>query len=200
VEGSTWAPYYDVSRDEPRETLLLALERFDAESGGGERVAVDLGCGTGRDTAELLRRGWHVFAIDSEAEAIERLRARDDVEPTAFERLETEVVRFERATWPDADLVNASYALPFCFPAEFALLWSRIVGSLRPRGRFAGQLFGDRDGWAESPELTFHTRAAVEELLRPLEVERLDEVEEDGTTAIGAPKHWHVFQIVARKT
>jgi hypothetical protein len=25
------------------------------------------------------------------------------------------------------------------------------------------------------------------------------EVEEDGHTAIGAPKHWHVFRLIARR-
>ena len=69
-----WTRYYDATRDEPRETLLLALEKFDAESSTG--LAVDLGCGTGRDTAELLRRGWSVLAIDSGEEGIARLKRR----------------------------------------------------------------------------------------------------------------------------
>jgi len=65
-----WSRYYDAVSDDPRETLLDALDRFDAPG-----VAADLGCGTGRDTVELLRRGWQVVAIDSEEEAIRRLRA-----------------------------------------------------------------------------------------------------------------------------
>ena len=66
-----WARYYDASGDDPRKTLLAAVERFAAPG-----LAVDLGCGTGRDTVELLRRGWHVVAIDSEEEAISRLHAK----------------------------------------------------------------------------------------------------------------------------
>jgi hypothetical protein len=30
--------------------------------------------------------------------------------------------------------------------------------------------------------------------------ERLEEIEEDGQTALGAPKRWHLFHVVARKT
>jgi hypothetical protein len=30
-------------------------------------------------------------------------------------------------------------------------------------------------------------------------LERFDEIEENGKTALGEPKHWHVFHIVARK-
>jgi len=68
-----WTRYYDAAGVDPRPTVLAALERFDRESPGA-RFAVDLGCGTGRDTLELLRRGWRVLAIDSQAEAIERAK------------------------------------------------------------------------------------------------------------------------------
>jgi hypothetical protein len=114
-------------------------------------------------------------------------------------------VRIEDAAWPQAHLVNASFSLPFCPPAAFPSVWARIQGSLVDGGRFCGQLFGDRDGWARggaSPvkgELTFHTRRGVEALVRRFDVERLDEIEEDGQTAVGDPKHWHVFHLVVRK-
>lgn len=193
-----WSQYYDAAGDDPRDTLLDALRRFDGER-TAPGLAVDLGCGTGRDTAELLRRGWTVLAIDGEPEAIARLRRRTDVPADAAQRLQTETVDFDQADWPPADLVNASFSLPFCPPHAFPPLWDRIVRSLRPEGRFSGHLFGDRDGWADEPEMTFLTRAEVEALLAPLAVERLDEVEEDGTTARGAEKHWHLYHVVARK-
>ncbi len=41
--------------------------------------------------------------------------------------------------------------------------------------------------------------ALVIELLRGLEVEHFEEVEEDGETAVGDPKHWHLFHVVARQ-
>src|SRR6266480_3626651 len=64
--STTWTRYYDAAGEQPRETLLFALDRFDAEAGAevGGLFAVDLGCGTGRDSIELLRRGWRVLAID----------------------------------------------------------------------------------------------------------------------------------------
>ena len=194
-----WNEYYDVAaKGAPRGTLILALDLFDAEPApAGGRLAVDLGCGEGRDTVELLRRGWQVLAIDSEAPAIERLLARPGLADD--DRLTTMVSRFEEAEWQSAALVNASYALPFCPPGAFPAVWERIVSSLRPGGRFCGQLFGERDEWSSEPGLSFQRRAEVESLLGPFEVERLDEVEEDGSTAVGDPKHWHLFHIVARK-
>ena len=189
-----WSRYYDARANAVRETLLDALARFDAPG-----VAVDLGCGAGGDTAELLRRGWRVTAVDAEAEAIERLRAREDLGEGGLDRLDTQVARFDEAILPPADLVNASWSLPFCAPEAFAAIWARISESLVPGGRFCGQLFGDRDGWRANPGLTFLSRDAVDSLLAGFEAELLDEVEEDGTTALGEPKHWHVFHVVARK-
>ena len=197
-----WSRYYDATKGgAPRETLLLALDLFEREgrAAGAERLAVDLGCGEGRDTLELLRRGWRVLALDAEREAIERLRARPELDSDAAARLETRTISFEEADWGRADLVNSSFALPFCPPDHFPALWEQIASSLRRGGRFSGQLFGERDGWAREPALSFQRRAEVEEMLRAFQLERFDEIEEDGKTAIGEPKHWHVFHIVARK-
>lgn len=196
-----WERYYDaVEGLPPRDTLLLALERLEADTlpEEGVRLAVDLGCGEGRDTLELLRRGWRVLAIDAEIAGIERLRARLAGQPE-IERLETLVERFETARWPAAALVNSSFALPFCPPERFEEVWGRIAASLPTGGRFSGQLFGVRDGWASDPELTFVARSQVEELLQGFTPERLDEVEQDGMTATGRPKHWHLFHVVARR-
>ena len=191
--GETWKPwrrYFRLAGTDPRPTLIDAAERFEAPG-----FAVDLGAGTGRDTAELLRRGWRVLAIDREFEAIGRLR---DLVGTDPDRLHTRVYRFEEADWPVCDLLNASFALPFCSPAEFPRLWGRIVESIVPGGRFSGQLFGDRDEWARTG-IVVHTRAEVEALLEPFEVESLEEFEGEAQTVVGKPKRWHVFHIVARK-
>lgn len=189
-----WSEYWNaVAGRPPRPTLLFALDRF----GGQQGFAVDLGCGAGRDAIELLRRGWRVLGIDAEEEAVGRLRARPDLPPDA--RLETLAAKFEDAPWPPADLVNASFSLPFCPPDRFPALWGKIGASLLPGGRFCGQLFGERDGWAGRPGLAAHRREEAEALLDGLDVEKFEEEEADGKTAVGRPKHWHIFHIVARR-
>jgi len=198
----SWSKYFDaVAGLPPRETLLNALDRFGCAAG----FAVDLGCGQGRDSLELLRRGWRVLAIDSHPDALARLEAglahptSDIPHPTS---LETRLARFQDTPIPACDLVNASFSIPHCSPAEFAPMWGRITAAIRRGGRFAGQLFGIRDEWAQRPDgitRTYHTREQVEALLEPFEPEFLDEVERPGKTALGEPKYWHVFHIVARK-
>ncbi|MEM7647841.1 MAG: class I SAM-dependent methyltransferase [Cyanobacteria bacterium P01_A01_bin.70] len=196
-----WTDYYQAVKGRPpRATLVTALDHFDSAATTARTVlgnAIDLGCGDGRDTVELLRRNWRVLAIDGEPEAIAQLRQRPDIDRTY---LETRVQKFEDIVLPpDVDLINASFCLPFCAPDQFGELWEEIVLALKVGGRFCGHLFGDRDSWAAYDDVSHHTRSQVETLLQPFTVELLDEEDHPGKTALGEEKHWHLFNIVARK-
>ncbi len=193
-----WPGYFSaVAGKGPRETLIFALDAFEREGlSETDRFAVDLGCGEGRDTAELVRRGWRVLAIDGHPEAMERLRGRPDLD---LSRVETRLASFEGVRLPRSRLVNSSFSLPFCAPGHFPPLWREIVTSLAPGGRFAGQLFGDRDDWARLPDRSHQSRAEVDRLLAPFQVEMLNEEEKDSNDPGADPKHWHVFHVVARK-
>ncbi len=206
AEKRDWPGYFKVVLGKPpRETLLSALDRFDREreidavrsAQTDAPLAIDLGCGEGRDTLELLRRGWRVLAIDSHPNAFDLLLPR--VATAVRGALTARVAAFEGLTLPGARLVNASFSLPFCEPRHFDALWSKIVESIEPGGRFAGQFFGDRDSWAAIPDRSHQTEARARDLLRPLEVEEFRIEEKDDNDAGGNPKHWHVFHIVARK-
>jgi len=194
--GAGRRAYYDATAGRPpRRTLLAALDLFAAE-GTGKR-AVDLGCGDGRDTIELARRGWSVLAIDAEPEAIARLMARPDLPANA--RIATLCGKFEELDWPVCDLVNSSFALPLCPPRHFPALWRKIAESLAGGGRFAGQLYGPRDSWAGDPGMTIFDGADARALFAGYAIELFDEEESDAVTPRGRAKHWHVFHIVARK-
>ena len=196
--GEDWRDYYKRTGGRPpRETLLQALASFEREGRVGH--AVDLGCGGGRDTVEMLRRGWSVLAVDAQASAIETLLARPEL--TTFPEMhDTLVSLFETARWPETDLVNSSFALPLCPKPDFLHMWRRIHSSLAPGGRFAGQLYGDRDQWAGDPTNTHFTLTEVHELLAIYEIEFFREEETDSLTPRGTSKHWHIYHIVGQKT
>jgi tellurite methyltransferase len=197
-----WAQYYEITgMRPPRKTLLFALDAFDREGPAEEpRRAADLGCGSGRDTIELLRRGWQVLAVDAEPDAIAGLTARTDMPDDALARLDTAVSKFEDYELPEGlDLVNSSFALPLVPGPDFPDLWDGILNALKPGGRVSCQLYGDRDSWVGDPSITFFTRGGIEALLNTLDIEMLEEEEDDSTTPRGTPKHWHIFHIVARK-
>lgn len=187
-----WNSYYNaIENRPPRQTILTALAGFE-ESG----FAIDLGCGTGRDTEELLRQNWRVLAIDQETEAIQRLQAKFEHHP----QLTTQVSSFEELKLPQkVDLVNASFSLPFCSPVAFSSVWENIFNSLKKGGRFCGHLFGDRDSWRDKDFLHCQTRSQVETLLKPYKIELLEEEEHSGQTPLGEARDWHIFHIVAQK-
>ena len=198
--------YAEFRRKPARETLVRALELFERERAGAgvggagssaSRRAVDLGCGEGRDALELLGRGWSVTAIDGHPMALDLLLERVPREHRS--RLTTRLATFEEATWPECDLLNASFSLPFCGPEHFAAVWARIRASIRGGGRFAGQLFGDRDSWSVLPDRTHHPRSALDGLFAGFILEELREEEKVDADCAGTPKHWHVFHIVARR-
>jgi SAM-dependent methyltransferase len=195
-KSADWATYYEKLRERPpRRTLLAALDRFGPGSAGA--LAVDLGCGDGRDTIEMLRRGWRVVAVDSEPEALRRLQTRPLPEGSEVTPI---LARFEEVPMPiGLSLVNSSFAMPLCEPQAFHRLWERIREALPTDGRFSGQWYGPRDSWADRPGMTFVTRAEALALLDGLELEMFEEEEDDGVTPRGNAKHWHIFHIVARR-
>ena len=194
--SAAWTAYYDKLRDRPpRRTLLTALDLFGPPAAGW--LAVDLGCGDGRDVVEMLRRGWDVVAIDAEPKALVRLQERPLPEGC---RLTAIAARFEEVPLPiGVRLVNSSFAMPLCEPPAFHALWQRICEALPEGGRFSGQWYGPRDSWFGRPGMSFVSRDEALALLAGFALEMFEEEEDDGVTPRGTPKHWHIFHIVARK-
>jgi SAM-dependent methyltransferase len=161
-----------------------------------QRTAVDIGSGAGTDTLELLRRKWHVTAIDQQAVALKFLSRR--LPPRQRSSLTLQRASMEGLSLPKADLIYASFSLPFCRSEEFPRLWANIRRALVPGGHFAGQLFGNRDEWSGDRPMTFHTVRQVRALTRGYRVELFRETEEEGRSFAG-PKHWHFFDLILEK-
>ena len=219
-----WPGYFNAVEGKPaRETLVKALDLFEREGGKKKRelTALDLGCGEGRDTRELLRRKgpgkgkpirWSLMVTDGSAKGLEILL--DSLSGTEHPRVCAAQCKMEELPrrYPNGvrvgikernaarvDLVNASFVLPFCSAKELPRLWAWITRLIRPDGRFSGQFFGDRDTWAHVRKTTGITRARLERMFRDFVFEELREEEKDDVTSMGEPKHWHVYHIVARK-
>ena len=214
-DSEHWADYYAVTVERPAwRTVCLAIDKFRDEDETGipgrgaetrgaipapnrARFAVDLGCGAGRDTRELLRSGWRVLAIDREPTARTVLEAA--VEPVLGPGLEIRIEDLATASIPRCDLVNASLSLPFLAPDDFHAAWRRIVAALAPGARFAAMVFGDHDESASDPKMTCLPPADIEAALSGFEIEHWSVEEDDRPTALGDPHHFHLVAFVARR-
>jgi SAM-dependent methyltransferase len=203
LDSAYWARYYEVTAERPAwATVRRAIELFAAEGAAtagdaGPRLAVDLGCGAGRDARELLASGWRVLAVDREPAAIEALESATAAHHR--DALETQVADLADVVVPPCHLVNASLSLPFLAPDAFWATWDRILGALPVGGRFAAMLFGDRDGSAAEPDMTCLPAPEIRARLAGFEVEHWDDREEDTQTALGEPHHFHLVELVARR-
>lgn len=197
-----WNPFYEKVRGlGTSETLNLALAHIDRTKRPRKKIwrAVDLGCGEGRDTLDLLNRGWRVLAIDNTHSACTALTAKAS-ELRIDSHLTVRECSFDNAAYGRADLINACLALPYCPPDRFARVWSKILKALQPGGYLSCNLFGDRHDWANLPYVSSFTRDHVDALLKDLTVVELKERERTGTGADGSKVVAHDYLILARKS
>ncbi len=194
--GPDWAAYYRHTRGrEPRPLFMKGMAALEA-AGVEPGQAIEIGFGDGTETLALVGGGWRVTAIDPTPVAAEGLRA--STAPNHADRLEIVTATAQDAALPPFDLLYAGYALSFVDPRTFDAFWSSVRDSLRPGGFIVVNVFGVRDTWADDPEMTFVARDRVARMVAGLEVIAIDEEDADGDSFNG-PKHWHVFDIVARR-
>jgi SAM-dependent methyltransferase len=196
-DAPDWAAYYRHTQGrEPRPLFIRGMATL-AAAGTQPGRAVEIGFGDGTETLALLRRGWHVTAIDPTPVAADVLRSM--VSPADGPRLEVITAPAEGVQLPPFDLLYAGYALSFIPRLAFRGFWSGIRERLQPGGLIVVNVFGVRDSWAEDPEMTFLARGDVDVMVRGLDVVTIDEEDQDGDSFAGR-KHWHVFDIIARRS
>ena len=116
----------------------LLKGRFDRR-----RKILDAGCGGGRNLAYFLRRGYEVFGIDREPEAVEAVRAlaaelAPGAPPERFQVGEVEALPFEPESM---DAVLSSAVLHFARDeAQLRRMLAEMWRVLRPGGLFFARL------------------------------------------------------------
>ena len=188
---SNWREFVRITSAEPPwPRLVRAAGMFESP---GE--ALDVGPGGGRDTRYLLSQGWRVTAVDaspSAAAALRRLPRQRNLQLVL-----SAIEDFVPASY---DLVNAQFSLPFVAPAHFEATVRSLRDSVESGGILTATFFGKHDGWnVAGTDLNFSTAPDIERLFFGWELIELTEVDEDGHTADGAAKHWHIFHLIARR-
>jgi len=195
-EAPDWAAYYRHTLGREARPLFARGMGLVGAMGVESGQAIEVGFGDGTETLALLADGWQVLAIDPTLQAAEVLRSR--VPPDLVARLEVRTTAAQDLVLPPFDLLYAGYALSFVAPAAFPGWWAGMRAALRSGGYLVVNVFGDRDTWADDPAMTFVDRATLLTMLDGLEILDLAEEDADGP-AFSGPKHWHVFDVVARR-
>lgn len=191
-----WSDFHRRSLLRPvRELLRRTVGCFELEE-QEPGVAVDLGCGAGAETIELLRRGWQVHAVDSDSGGIRLLEG--SIPESSRALLKTHVANFDKFDFPCCDLIWAGYSWPYCAAEFWPDLLKRMVEALRPNGRLAGDHFGEKHAWAGEPSIHTVAEAELREQLKHLVVEAFD-IEDGFRPSAGGLTRWHAFGVAARK-
>lgn len=191
-----WPAYYRHSAGREPRPLFAKGTALAAEAGIQPGQAIEIGFGDGTESLALLRAGWRVLAVDPTPQAADYLR--ELVPPEATDRIEIRTAPAQSIDLPPFDLLYAGYALSFLEEGDFRRFWTGVRSALRPGGIVIVNVFGTRDTWAGDRYMTFVDRDTVERMVAGLEVLALDEEDADGDSFVGR-KHWHVFDIVARR-
>lgn len=186
-----WYKYAERAAGKPPRPLLVDAVGL-AE---GRQAALDIGAGALNDAIYLLEAGFaQVTALDAEP------IANDIAARLPAERFAYVIARFEDFAFPvdRYDLLNAQYALPFIAPQQFDRVFGAILASLKPGGILTGQLFGDRDDWAGTAGMSFHTIETAQTLLSPLEILSFREEDDPHSQTLSrTSKHWHLYHFIA---
>ena len=186
--------YYEATEnDNPHKNVRYFIDKIKREPTN----AIDLGCGQGNDVIFLIKNGWNVLGIDRE-NVEERIRKRlDENEQLKFK---FELQNFEELKRYKTDLVIANFSLSFCNNKKFGSTWNTIQESISAGGYFVGNFLGDKDSWTKTKsEMTFFSREDVDMLFNKFYIIDFNEIEVDKKTALGNEKHWHFFNIIAKK-
>lgn len=185
--------YYDNTKNAKANYTVRKFIELNVEPGN----AVDIGCGAGRDTVCLIKKGWNVLAIDIEnvESLITSKLSEKELKQFKFLRQKFEYIELEKN-----NLIVANFSLSFCNKNNFKKLWDKINDSMLKEGYFVGNFFGVNDEWKKTKvEMTFLTKLQVIELFKGFKIIEFKEVEKDDFTGLCNMKHWHIFNVIAKK-
>ena len=185
--------YNNTESEKPRNNVQYFINKVKCNPG----KATELGCGAGNDTVYLIKNNWNVLAIDREDV---ETRIREKLDKKELKKFRFSRQRFEYLELENNNLLVANFSLPFCNKNNFKELWNKINDSILKEGYFVGNFFGNNDEWKSTKEeMTFLTKEQVIELFKDFEIIEFKEVEKDDFTGLGKMKHWHIFNIIAKK-
>lgn len=203
-----WANYFEKTKNHKHDEFDKLLECSDlllklfTNPKNKSPKALDLGCGTGRDTLYLLQNGYEVTAVDAEPEALNYVKYRLMENGISLNNVKLIASKIEDLRLAEqSDLIVADLSLSFVNPKSFRSAWTFIVQHLKFGGYFFGQIFGLQHTWSANEQMTFLNLSEVYNLFRGLFNINIfiEEGNPDQQTALEGKKYWQQYNIVAAR-
>ncbi len=191
---TNWTRYYAGVGDRPNTLVLQALDSCLPSKRG---TALDLGSGNFRDCLLLQRAGFkRIVAVDSSRDI--------PPVPVGIEYHQIPVEDYA-LTVESFDLIVSCNTLFFVPKEKVTRLFAEVHAALRPKGVFACNLLGERDGWVtcggnDVSVFTSDDIPLICSCFSGMAEEEVGECEYDGSTVVGTRKHWHLRSIIYQKS
>lgn len=185
--------YTNTESEMPRNNIKYFINKIQCDPSN----AIELGCGAGNDTVYLIKNNWNVLAIDREdvEERISKRLTKRELKKFKFSQQNFETIELEKTY-----LIVANFSLPFCKKEKFENLWNKIKSNIYPNGYFVGNFFGINDEWNKNKSgIIFHKKKEIIKLFSDFDIVKFKEIEKDMLTGMGKNKHWHIFDVIAKK-
>jgi len=194
-----WKEYFKKHKKrKPREQLVRAVSFCLNKD-----KALDLGAGTLIESKFLIKKGFKNVVVIDNAPEVKTYVKNFNNKKLHFKNVSFQEYDFSKNTF---DLINSQFSLHFYGEKGFRSFIKSIRSSLKPGGIFVGQFLGVKDSWNEKKKSkipkansVFHTKKQALSLLSGMKILEFIEEDKDGKTALGIPKHWHVFYFIAQK-
>ena len=185
--------FYEKTKDERPHKNVVWFVKNQKNPG----VAVDLGCGAGRDSILLLQNGWtvHSFDLNDNEHFFEERLTEDEKKRFTFHQ-----VSHQDAVIPKCDLVIANFSMQYLTKQEFVSVLEKICNSLNKHGHFLAILWGDKDQWAQDAKgKAFLSKDELEkEIKDKFNIEFCEEWTKNNLTiGDGTTKFGHMISLIA---
>jgi len=177
----------------PSNNTILSVHLFNKY----DKKALDLGCGSLRNSKFLFNSGFIVDAIDKDP-GVKKYTEFFKTRPKGVFNLKiADYIKFDLGR-EKYDIVVAQNSLSFNRKDEVGKVINGIYKTLKSDGIFAGNLYGLKDFRFGRNKMSFYTKDEVKSLLSKFKEVWLIE-DEGGEKESGKKFHWHAYEFVVQK-
>lgn len=153
----------------------------------GKGEALDLGCGKGSASSDLLSLGYKITSVDKMPTQIEGVNfVASDIRDFTIEKGKFSVI-------------VCNNVLPFINDKKVVIkLINQMIEGLTQEGVLYFSIFGIHDAWAGDSKMSFFSYDEISSIVDSLTIKTFEKnsFEGYGKTMRGDMKYWHIFRFV----